>query len=334
MLRVGEKIKQIESKHLQNWLIFPVWIIWGGTNKIWGSLPPNTPRGYGICAGQSEPSKATVHPWMLPEKPWSRLHIDHAINFLGYNWPVVTDAYTKYPCIHATQSVSAKSTSKALARYFAHFGFPHTVVTDCAVTFKSDEFQEFRKENGIAHLTGAPYHPATNGAAEHLVQTFKQALKKSTKAAKDGLQDFLRNFRRTPLSTGYSPSELLNGRQIRTKIDMILLSPGQGKQAREATKSQQFERQLSVTQVAVTYEVGDPCYALYFGPRRGLSFGPRRGPKESREENPSVSEQLSSDTSTATTGQPPTSQNVSPDYGPRHPRRSKRPRKPHKLFCC
>ena len=53
---------------------------------------------------------------------------------------------------------------------------------------------------------------------------------------------------------------------------------------------------------------------------------------ESREENPFVSEQLPSDTSTATTGQPPTSQNVSPEYGPSHPRRSKRPRKPRKLF--
>jgi len=47
MLRVGVKIEQIENKHLQNWLIFRVWIIWGGTNKIWGALPPNAPRGYG-----------------------------------------------------------------------------------------------------------------------------------------------------------------------------------------------------------------------------------------------------------------------------------------------
>ena len=28
----------------------------------------------------------------------------------------------------------------------------------------------------IIHLTGAPFHPSTNGAAERLVQTFKQAL--------------------------------------------------------------------------------------------------------------------------------------------------------------
>jgi len=100
-------------------------------------------------------------------------------------------------------------------------------------------------------LTGAPYHPATNGAAKRLVQTFKQALKKSTEAPKDALQDFLTNFRSAPLSTGYLPSELLNGRQIRTKIDPLLPSPAhtaQGKQAKEATKSQQLERQLPVTQ--------------------------------------------------------------------------------------
>jgi len=38
---------------------------------------------------------------------WSRLHVCHAINFLVFNWLVVTDACTKYPCIHAMQSVSA-----------------------------------------------------------------------------------------------------------------------------------------------------------------------------------------------------------------------------------
>jgi len=64
---------------------------------------------------------------------------------------------------------------------------------------------------------------------------------------------------------------LLNGRQICTKIDTLLPSPAhtaQGKQAKEATKSLQSECQLPVTQVAATYKVGDPCYALYFGPRR------------------------------------------------------------------
>ncbi|KAL5489647.1 hypothetical protein EMCRGX_G018764, partial [Ephydatia muelleri] len=34
---------------------------------------------------QNKVAKPANHPWMLPEKPWSRLHVDHAINFLGSN---------------------------------------------------------------------------------------------------------------------------------------------------------------------------------------------------------------------------------------------------------
>ena len=127
---------------------------------------------------QNKPSKPAVHPWMLPEKPWSRLHIDHAINFMAFNLLVLIDAYSKYPCIHPTQAVTARATIDLLEQDFAHFGYPHTLVTDNAATFMSEEFQSWCKERGISHLTGAPYHPSTNGAAERLVQTFKQALKK------------------------------------------------------------------------------------------------------------------------------------------------------------
>ena len=69
------------------------------------------------------------------------------------------------------------------------------------------------------------YHPATSGVAEHLVQTFKQALVKSSLPPKTALQEFLMQYRRTPLAVGYSPSEFLNGRQIRSKIGILLPSP-------------------------------------------------------------------------------------------------------------
>ena len=77
-------------------------------------------------------------------------------------------------------------------------------------------------------------------------------------------------YRRTPLNTGFSPSQLLNGRQLRTKIDALLPSPAhiaQEHQAREATKSQQKE-QTAVQHVRTAYDVGTPCYALYCGPRQ------------------------------------------------------------------
>ena len=60
-------------------------------------------RGCKSCAEhQNAPEKAPIHPWILPDRPWSRIHVDHVINFMGSNWLIVTDAYSKYPCIHQT----------------------------------------------------------------------------------------------------------------------------------------------------------------------------------------------------------------------------------------
>ena len=181
----------------------------------------------------------------------------------------MVDAYSKYPCIHPTSSTASRATMDLLETDFAHFGYPHTIVSDNATTFMSEEFQAWCRERGIVHLTGAPYHPATNGAAERLVQSFKQALRKSSLSPKAALLEFLIQHRRTPLTSGLSPSELLNGRQIRAKLDTLVPSPAhiaQGKQAKEAAKGQSNEPIR--TAAVYRFKVGDHCYALYFGPRR------------------------------------------------------------------
>ena len=86
---------------------------------------------------QNKPAKPSIHPWMMPEKPRSRLHLDHAINFLGRNRLILVDAYSKYPCIHPTTSTSSKSTTAILEQEFAHFEYPHTLVIDNTTTFMS-----------------------------------------------------------------------------------------------------------------------------------------------------------------------------------------------------
>ncbi|KAK3745552.1 hypothetical protein RRG08_040227 [Elysia crispata] len=92
---------------------------------------------------QGNPPKAPVHPWVLPEKPWSRVHIDHAVNFMGHNWLVLNDAYSKYPIIYQTTSTSSKATIQLLEEDFAHFEFPHAIVSDNATSFSSGEFQSW-----------------------------------------------------------------------------------------------------------------------------------------------------------------------------------------------
>ena len=239
-------------------------IYWPGIDKKIGEIC----HACTSCAEhQNKPAKPAVHPWMIPEKPWSRLYLDHAINFLGTNWLVLVDAYSKYPCVHPTSSVSTKSTTDLLEAEFAHFGFPHTIVTDNATTFTSGEFQEWCRKRGIIHLTGAPYHPATNGAAERLVQTFKQALRKSSLPAKTALQEFVMQYRRTPLASGYSPSELLNGRQIRATIDNLFPSPAHQIQKKQNAATRRVSQETLVRE-SHRYSVGQPCFALYYGPRR------------------------------------------------------------------
>ena len=242
------------------------------------------------CAeNQNKPKKEMNHPWMMPEKPWSRLHIDHAINFMGSNWLVLVDSYSKYPCIHPTQSTSTKATTELLEENFAHFGYPHTLVTDNATTFTSAEFQQWCADRGITHLTGAPYHPATNGAAERLVQTFKQALRKSDLPPRRALPEFLQQYRRMPLSTGFSPSELLNGRQIRTRIDALLPTHAHLTQKRQTLRAPGVDTNTG-DKSSPEYKVGTLCYALCYSTRHGKEprWVPATVTKRSGERNVSV----------------------------------------------
>ena len=220
-------------------------------------------------AYRNQTTKPEVHPWMMPEKPWSRLHIDHAINFMGSDWLVIMDAYSKYPCIHRVSSTSTEATIDWLEEDIGHFGYPHTIVSDNATTFTSGKFQEWCAAHNIVHLTGAPYYPATNGAAERLVQSMKQSIRKSDKPPKEALKDFLMQYRRTPQDTGFSPAQLNIGRQIRTQLDTLLPSPphiAQHKQQQQQ-KQRAIQNDLKVTTVNTRFKVGDAVYALYAGPR-------------------------------------------------------------------
>ena len=216
---------------------------------------------------QNKPSKPPVHPSLLPEKPWSRLHLDHAINFMGKDWLVITDAYSKYPCIHPTSSTSTRATLDLLEENFTHFGFPHTLVTDNAPTFTSEEFQHWCKERGITHLTGAPYHPAT-------MEQQNAWCRLSSKHWESLL--CLRNvlFRNSWCSSGERQHPVVSLRVncwTRTRIDSLLPSPAhiaQGKQSKEVSKFQMTPDSGGVAKVTRQYKARDPVYALYHGPRQ------------------------------------------------------------------
>ena len=109
---------------------------------------------------------------------------------------------------------------------FATFGVPETIVSDNGTCFVSEEFEHFLVQNGIKRSMTAPYHPASNGLAERAVQISKRGLKKEVAGDMNtGLAKILLNYRITPQSTtGVSPSELLLGRRLRTRLDLFKAS--------------------------------------------------------------------------------------------------------------
>ena len=103
---------------------------------------------------------------------------------------------------------------------------------DNATNFTSTELAEFHKVKGIRHIRLPPYHPTSNGLAERAIQTFKKGLRKF----KSGTLSFILSrsllwYRITPHSaTGSSPSELLWGRRLRSRLDLVLPDAEQGPQ--------------------------------------------------------------------------------------------------------
>ncbi|KAJ8385580.1 hypothetical protein AAFF_G00184420 [Aldrovandia affinis] len=80
---------------------------------------------------------------------------------------------------------------------------------------------EFARRNSIRHVTTAPYHPSSNGQAERMVQTTKEALSRITVGDwQTRLARFLLSQHITPNSaTGKSPAELLMNQRLTTALD-------------------------------------------------------------------------------------------------------------------
>ena len=172
---------------------------------------------------RNAPASAPLYSWSWPDKPWSRIHLDYAGPFMGNMFLIVVDAHSKWIDVKVMSNITSQNTIFQLKEIFATHGLPDVVVTDNGTSFCSSDFEAFLKHNGVQHIKSAPYHPATNGLAERAVQTFKQNLKCMQKGTiHEKVLRFLTKYRVTPQSsTGVSPAELLLGRKLKTKLDLV-----------------------------------------------------------------------------------------------------------------
>lgn len=177
-------------------------------------------------AVRAEAPKMTLHCWESPTEPFQRVHVDFAGPYLDTYFFIYVDAYSKWPVVKVIKSITGENTVNMCREIFATYCIPSVLVSDHGVQFTAGTFQRFLQMNGVVHKMGAPYHPATNGQAERYVQTIKQKLKalKCTKTEMNlELSNILLTYRKMiHPATGKSSSMLVFGRQLRSRLDLLL----------------------------------------------------------------------------------------------------------------
>ena len=171
---------------------------------------------------------------------------------------IIVDSHSKWIETFAMENATSAATLRYLRQVIAQFGIPETVVSDNGTQFVSDEFKEFCRLNGIRHVQTAPYHPSSNGLAERAVQVVKQGIRKqSSGTLNDRISRMLFQYRITPHSTtGVSPSELLIGRRLRSRLDFLKPSM----EERVVSKQQKQKELHDSHSRDCTFSVGERVY--------------------------------------------------------------------------
>ena len=195
---------------------------WGGLDKAIENLANSCQSCQAI---QPQPPAAPLHPWIWPDAPWKRIHVDFAGPFKGKMFLIIIDAHSKWPEVVMMSHTTSLNTIEAMRTLFAQFGLPEQLVSDNGPQFTSAEFYQFMKGNNIKHIRCSPYHPSSNGLAERFVQTFKRAMRateQDSRSLHHRLSEFLLDYRTSRHSTtNTTPSELFLHRKVRTRFDFL-----------------------------------------------------------------------------------------------------------------
>uniref|UniRef100_A0A9J8CAA1 ribonuclease H n=1 Tax=Cyprinus carpio carpio TaxID=630221 RepID=A0A9J8CAA1_CYPCA len=143
---------------------------------------------------------------------------------------VIVDYATRYPKALPLRKATAKSIAQELFLLASRVGLPLEILTDQGTPFMSRLMADLCRLLRVKQLRTTVYHPQTDGLVERFNQTLKQMLRR---VAAEDKRDWdlmipyvLFGIREVPqASTGFTPFELLFGRQPRGLLDV----------AREAT---------------------------------------------------------------------------------------------------
>ena len=190
-------------------------------------------RSCDICQKSSHRKSTRVPMIPLPimDEPFSRIAMD-IIGPLprsraGHRYVlVVCDYATRYPEAVALRTIDAEAVAEELVKIFSRVGIPKEILTDQGSNFTSQLLVEVYRLLHVNAIRTSPYHPQTDGVVERFNQTLKGMLRKT--ACEEGkdwdryIPYVLFAYREVPQeTTGFSPFELLYGREVRGPLDVL-----------------------------------------------------------------------------------------------------------------
>ena len=178
---------------------------------------------------------------------------------------VVVDAHSKWPEVAIlSTSCTSQKTIDILQSLFARYGLPEQLVSTNRPQFRSKEFEQFSRANGIRNNRSAPCHPASNGQVERFIRTMKRSLQASERDGQSlhhNLAEFLFTYRTTThATTKVTPSELFLGQHLRTRFNFLRKHPKEVVRTSQAEQKQTFDRQTKDRRVFH----GSPVMVRYY----------------------------------------------------------------------
>ena len=139
---------------------------------------------------------------------------------------VIVDCATRYPEAVALRSQDAETVVESLMEIFSRVGFPEELLSDQGSNFKSSLMVEVCRLLKVEKMVSSVYHPQTNGMCEKFNGVLKRMLKAyaslEPKTWDKYLVYVLFAYREVPNdTTGFSPFELLYGRNIRGPLSVL-----------------------------------------------------------------------------------------------------------------
>ena len=188
----------------------------GKLSYVAACVPPGRPFLAFFCIQERSKKAEPLIPSVLPDRPWQKIGID-LFELKGKPYLLSIDYFSRF----AEVALLSKGTTA-----------PDAIILISSLGLQDMEFQiklyrtivpSFKPANllnllmiMVLNMSQLSKYPQSNGEVERAVKTVKSLLRKSTNPYLA-----LMAYRSTSLENGYSPSELLFGRKIRTTVPVL-----------------------------------------------------------------------------------------------------------------